>query len=252
MVLGKCDNISKSIRKYCSYYNREQILQFRVRAEGLNGMYGVHGRSDGHQGSVFWFKIPYVPDNSFDNENSNEAVGSVENSNVPQIYKSFRKYITANFKDRVPIALEGDDIVLNLSVSGSDEELRKSARVIKPGSKPVLAAANSEYGTGSTVKTTKSSHSDEESVRHNSRFSELTVFVVDDSPAIRKLMMRTLRSLGVDKIELYVNGDEALQSLLQKEVDCVFMDIQMPIMTGPEVRHYIAFVCLIALIAKIY
>lgn len=71
----------------------------------------------------------------------------------------------------------------------------------------------------------------------------LVVFVVDDSPSIRKLMKRTLEKLGVGRVELFENGDLALQAMMKKEAAVVFMDIQMPVMSGPEVG--LVFSCIV-------
>ena len=38
------------------------LYSLSKRIEALNGFYGVRKRSDGQQGSVFWFSIPYRPD----------------------------------------------------------------------------------------------------------------------------------------------------------------------------------------------
>lgn len=38
------------------------LFSLSKRIEALNGSYGVGGRKDGHQGSVFWFAIPYRQD----------------------------------------------------------------------------------------------------------------------------------------------------------------------------------------------
>jgi DNA-binding LytR/AlgR family response regulator len=60
--------------------------------------------------------------------------------------------------------------------------------------------------------------------------------VVDDTLSIRKLMERTLLQLGVERVVGYENGSKALDALMMEAVDIVFTDVQMPIMTGPEVR----------------
>lgn len=40
------------------------LYSLAKRLEALNGRYGVAKRRDGRQGSLFWFSIPYRPDNS--------------------------------------------------------------------------------------------------------------------------------------------------------------------------------------------
>ena len=40
------------------------LYSLAKRIEALKGKYGVHQREDGKQGSVFWFTVPYKPDNN--------------------------------------------------------------------------------------------------------------------------------------------------------------------------------------------
>lgn len=61
-----------------------------------------------------------------------------------------------------------------------------------------------------------------------------TAFVVDDVLSIRKLMSKLLLKVGFKEVECFENGWKALNALKTKQVDAVFSDIQMPVMTGPE------------------
>ena len=38
------------------------LFSLAKRVEALGGHYGVRNRPDGVQGSIFWFAIPYKPD----------------------------------------------------------------------------------------------------------------------------------------------------------------------------------------------
>lgn len=67
----------------------------------------------------------------------------------------------------------------------------------------------------------------------------LTAMVIDDVLPIRKLMTRVLLNLGFTSVECYENGLKGLEAMKQKMVDIVFTDIQMPILTGPEVRQHL-------------
>jgi signal transduction histidine kinase/CheY-like chemotaxis protein len=62
----------------------------------------------------------------------------------------------------------------------------------------------------------------------------LTAIVVDDVLPIRKLMSRVLMSCGFTIVDCYANGLLGLQAMKAKQVDVVFTDIQMPLMSGPE------------------
>jgi hypothetical protein len=67
------------------------------------------------------------------------------------------------------------------------------------------------------------------------RSKELTAMVVDDTPTVRKLMERLLWKMGFAKVTCYENGSKGLDAMIAGQVDIVFSDVQMPIMTGPEV-----------------
>jgi hypothetical protein len=63
----------------------------------------------------------------------------------------------------------------------------------------------------------------------------LVAVIVDDAPTVRKLMEKTLLQLGFERVVCYENGSKGLDALMAEAVDIVFTDVQMPIMTGPEV-----------------
>ena len=73
------------------------------------------------------------------------------------------------------------------------------------------------------------------------RDHHLVAMVVDDTLTIRKLMEKMLLKLGFDRVDCYENGKKGLEALLAAPVDIVFSDVQMPIMTGPEVCFQNAF-----------
>jgi two-component system LytT family response regulator len=61
--------------------------------------------------------------------------------------------------------------------------------------------------------------------------------IIDDEPAARRLM-RSLLSEHQDLIEIIgeaTNGREAVQQIKSLQPDIIFLDIQMPDMTGFEV-----------------
>lgn len=62
------------------------------------------------------------------------------------------------------------------------------------------------------------------------------VLVVDDSAAMRAMIIKTLRMSGVPLGEVYqaANGKEGLQALEEKWVDLALVDLNMPVMGGEE------------------
>ena len=63
----------------------------------------------------------------------------------------------------------------------------------------------------------------------------LTAMVVEDTATVRKLMERLLLKIGFERVDCYENGSKGLEAMMAAPVDIVFSDVQMPIMTGPEV-----------------
>lgn len=72
----------------------------------------------------------------------------------------------------------------------------------------------------------------------NRRFQ---ILLVDDSEDNRVLMIHYLKNLPFDCTEA-INGQEAVEKFKEKKFDLVFMDMQMPIMTGYKatelIRHW--------------
>ncbi|MBF0477241.1 MAG: response regulator, partial [Deltaproteobacteria bacterium] len=69
-----------------------------------------------------------------------------------------------------------------------------------------------------------------------------TLLVVDDDPNVRNLIIKWINKKGFTCLSA-VNGQEALNILLQNEVDLVLSDIRMPIMDGIQLlksalQHY--------------
>jgi len=62
------------------------------------------------------------------------------------------------------------------------------------------------------------------------------VLIVDDSPAMRKVIRRVLMLSDFDTQDCFEAGDgvEALQVLADKDIDVVLTDINMPNMNGEE------------------
>jgi hypothetical protein len=67
------------------------------------------------------------------------------------------------------------------------------------------------------------------------RERHLTAIVVDDTLTVRKLMEKLLLRMGFARVDCYENGSKGLDAMMAGQVDIVFSDVQMPIMTGPEV-----------------
>jgi two-component system chemotaxis response regulator CheY len=69
----------------------------------------------------------------------------------------------------------------------------------------------------------------------------LRVLIVDDSPAMRHFIRRTMEMSGIEFGELLEasNGNEALVHLRRTPVDIILTDINMPAMSGEELLREI-------------
>jgi two-component system chemotaxis response regulator CheY len=70
----------------------------------------------------------------------------------------------------------------------------------------------------------------------------LNVLIVDDSAMMRAIIRRAVQLTGVEIAVVHEagNGREALTVLESAPVDAVFTDINMPVMSGPELLREMA------------
>ncbi len=61
------------------------------------------------------------------------------------------------------------------------------------------------------------------------------IAVVDDDPSVRKSLLRLLRTIDMDS-SAFSCGEDVIQSLSQRQPDCLLLDINMPGMDGLQVR----------------
>ena len=64
-------------------------------------------------------------------------------------------------------------------------------------------------------------------------WSTKRILVVDDSRVVRKYVARLLEREGYT-IDFAANGHEALAQMKKRFYDCVFMDLEMPVMNGQD------------------
>lgn len=185
------------------------LYSLAKRLDALKGRYGVAKRTDNKQGSLFWFSIPYRPDNTFIGRRSSAFVHLAR--------------LGANN------AIFGDSHASDLSptFSRSTAAAEASSEGLKIDTRSSLA---------STV-----GHSPRQRSPRNA-FGELHVLVADDSPAIVKMTAMMLRRHG-HRIEVAENGAIAVRKVEEtirladgskERFDLVLMDLQMPVMDGLE------------------
>ena len=63
-------------------------------------------------------------------------------------------------------------------------------------------------------------------------FKELRVLIAEDNKINQKVLLRILKRLGFENVDIVDNGKKAVDSEASKPYDVVLMDMQMPIMDG--------------------
>jgi len=63
----------------------------------------------------------------------------------------------------------------------------------------------------------------------------LFIVVIDDDQSVCKAVRRLLRA-ALMEVETYASGQTFLDAVLNRDPDCLILDIRMPGLTGPDLR----------------
>lgn len=187
------------------------LFSLAKRVEALRGKCGVSYRRDGRQGSLFWFTIPYRPDNQ-----------SAFNARKQSLY------LVPDILDRLRVH--------NIS---SDAPTASEKTVSPALSSGRNHASMTDLSSVSTVLPVSASNITPIPPQTKGR-----VLLVDDTLSVVKMTSMLLRRAGWE-VKVAENGAVALQMIseeLAKEgansqrpaFDVVLMDLQMPVMDGLE------------------
>lgn len=69
--------------------------------------------------------------------------------------------------------------------------------------------------------------------------TNMRVLIVDDFPAMRKLIRNSLNEIGLVKVVEAVNGEEAVGKLEREKIDLVISDWNMPVMNGLQLLVHV-------------
>jgi CheY-like chemotaxis protein len=176
------------------------LFGVRTRAEGLGGCSGARHNttSSTGTGTILWFAIPYVPDSP--------------NSPTPS--------------GRKPAFGSPCSQVMPFTGAPTEAPWGKLRKVF-------ISELSVESGASNIVPSPDDPNQrTAEFIRHR----QLTAILVEDTLTVRKLMEKLLLNMGFARVDCYENGSKGLDAMMAGQVDIVFSDVQMPIMTGPEVR----------------
>lgn len=102
-------------------------------------------------------------------------------------------------------------------------------------------AIESDLGAGTEFNVTLPFLTNDRKVLHKEidqpkeySFENLYVLIVEDVQVNRLVAEKMLNNLGINKIEIAVDGAEAVEKCLKHSYDIILMDIKMPVMTGLE------------------
>ena len=211
------------------------LFGVRTRAEGLLGTCGARHNTESSTGTgtVLWFALPYIP--NLDASNSMQsAVASPKPGQISaaSAFRSLQIHPGPSAHEeesaRTGRTLHTSSPSAGLSLQHSTETTVpimteiSSRKVVSHSRSPKLLSAGSSLNQ-STAEVLI-------------RALKLTAMVVEDTPTVRKLMQKLLLSMGFESVVCYENGSKGLEAMMAAPVDIVFSDVQMPIMTGPEVR----------------
>jgi CheY-like chemotaxis protein len=224
-----------------------------MRMDSIHGFYGVKPRDDSEKGSVFWFEIPYRPD-----ETTAKTVRPILSlSNMDAFQSSFKEMGfeelgTISTNEQFPPIEEhshesGTNSHVFFSTSSRSSTDDQHAATIVPMLSTTFTETSELKVDGSSQCNTPSS-----SPQQNSRNTMKTspalfapnlprwnILIVDDSPTIVKMISMMLRQQK-HKVTIAENGSVGLQKIMGhceehgKGYDLVLMDLQMPVMDGLE------------------
>jgi CheY-like chemotaxis protein/signal transduction histidine kinase len=232
------------------------LYSLAKRIEALNGHYGVSNRRDGNPGSLFWFAIPYRPDQTFAQIIQQKTHRHLQRgSSIKAFMNHTGKSLAArggNAASRHPpiagelIDLESAPPLNSRSMSNNSVHTDAAGVVTSP------TAARPPSGHSGL-----SGHSDSMSLGDAAEAipgapkieaPKLSILLVDDTLSILKMTTMMLKR-GGHKVEQADNGAVALEIILQgyaknrkqygskcadSPFDVVLMDLQMPVMDGLE------------------
>ena len=215
------------------------LYSLAKRIEALGGKCGVRNRSDGQQGSVFWFSFPYRPDTVAAEEaaftttivamTTTVSATDVIASSVPSTNSSSIDFLATLYGSHNKVAIDGDF------------EPAPAQRDVSSGRPGHTGDAQGEKGDekekwegdeqlSSTVPAHPTFPRQLPSTADSTAIAPLRILLTDDSASILKVTKRFLLANG-HFVETADNGNQSLERLKREraEFDMHITDLQMPV-----------------------
>jgi signal transduction histidine kinase len=249
------------------------LFSLAKRVDALKGRYGARPRRDGKQGSLFWFTVPYRPDEVAAEEeqrlfrraqrqrlkemghvNQGEGMPKLESapsavaqSPRPQLPETLRPQMLriCPSEDSASSSSVAVSVPPAISLKGSHLLPLRSptAAVLMRGKAPSPAHFASGHRPSTHPCSTKASSPSAVSLKALSMGSAVkatfNILIAEDSPTLAKAQSMMLRRQG-HRVHIAENGAIALrmyEESLEEELsryDFILMDLQMPVMDGLE------------------
>jgi len=190
------------------------LFGVRTRAEGLQGTCGARHNTESSTGTgtVMWFAIPYVPDEL---ASISQDLSFADEAFIEAGVKPGRSPRTKRYRIQSE-SFDSNDPTSDVEVELPPEKDLGNVEEQHASIAPTDLAARTEWLI---------------------RSRKLTAVVIDDTKTVCKLMEKLLRKMGFESVVCYENGSKGLEAMMVSPVDIVFSDVQMPIMTGPEMTR---------------
>ena len=246
------------------------LYSLAKRIEALNGKYGVRKRRDGKQGSLFWFSIPYRPDDLVAEQaykallvggNAGSRFGSGANLSlappmtVPMMTTSMKVGMNTQIHKPQPVAIQPSKMQSKSSLSEdgtmSVEEFNPDSVItgtedavgILPPPSTLASPTTARSSCKTIIKTNSTTNTNN---INNNNSKSMRILIVEDSHTIAKMTSMMLKRHG-HQVTIAEHGEIALQVIKErwKELkaqtdttstayDVILMDLQMPVMDGLE------------------
>lgn len=226
-------NVVSTASRTATKYSGLGLYSVATQISSVSGKYGFKLRHDVPSGSVFWFSIPLVLPQQYDNPSGSSSFSFFSPLNSTELsYRSEK--ITAGMKRprlaELPLPSSIRSTKSDDSQGKQDIKIYKSSSLRNLSSENIVAIFESKATEGaldlnSLALPTNSSR-------------KRTALVIEDSLVVRKSLARALEKLDFEVLQAS-NGMEGLKELQSNLFDLVLCDFLMPVMDGLDcVQQY--------------